>query len=157
MLHRRLNIALIFVEQVRHASFGTFHCATTNPMEMEGQSSTCDPDERTRKPLPGNCGIWSGCCMLLLPSSSLNTYSIPSRERATDMMPPGQESLMIIVDYKSTTFRTNPSVSVASKVLVILQQHYCERLGRAIVTNLPVILKYVKGLINTFGFPCFLS
>ena len=31
-------------------------------------------------------------------------------------MPPGQESLMIIVDYKSTTLRTNPSISVARKV-----------------------------------------
>jgi hypothetical protein len=37
-------------------------------------------------------------------------------ERAKDLMPPGQESLMIIVDYKSTTLRTNPSISVARKV-----------------------------------------
>ncbi|VDB86260.1 unnamed protein product [Peniophora sp. CBMAI 1063] len=71
-------------------------------------------------------------------------------ERATDMMPPGQESLMIIVDYKSTSLRTNPSVSVASKVLVILQQHYCERLGRAIVTNLPTLLKFFYTGIQPF-------
>ncbi|KAG2107058.1 CRAL TRIO domain-containing protein [Suillus discolor] len=50
-------------------------------------------------------------------------------ERAKDLMPPGQESLVIIVDYKSTTLRTNPSISVASKVLTILQQHYVETLG----------------------------
>ena len=31
-------------------------------------------------------------------------------------MPPGQESLVIIVDYKSCTLRTNPSISVAHKV-----------------------------------------
>jgi len=31
-------------------------------------------------------------------------------------MPPGQDSLVIIVDYKTTTLRTNPSISVASKV-----------------------------------------
>ena len=37
-------------------------------------------------------------------------------ERAKDLMPPGQESLVIIVDYKTTTLRTNPSISVASKV-----------------------------------------
>lgn len=44
-------------------------------------------------------------------------------ERARDFMPPGQESLVIIVDYKSTTLRTNPSISVASKVgtLVLLE------------------------------------
>lgn len=32
------------------------------------------------------------------------------------MMPPGQDSLVIIVDYKTTTLRTNPSLSIARKV-----------------------------------------
>jgi len=69
------------------------------------------------------------------------------RERAKDLMPPGQESLMIIVDYKSTTLRTNPSISVARKVLTILQHHYVETLGRAIVVNLPMILSFFyKGI-----------
>ncbi|KAH7886336.1 CRAL-TRIO domain-containing protein [Phlebopus sp. FC_14] len=68
-------------------------------------------------------------------------------ERAKDLMPPGQESLVIIVDYKTTTLRTNPSVSVASKVLTILQQHYVETLGRAIVVNLPLLLNFFyKGI-----------
>jgi len=49
---------------------------------------------------------------------------------------------MIIVDYKSTTLRTNPSISVARKVLTILQHHYVETLGRAIVVNLPMILSF---------------
>ncbi len=40
------------------------------------------------------------------------------RERAKDLMPPGQESLVIIVDYKSTTLRTNPSISIARKVSI---------------------------------------
>ncbi|KAH9058264.1 CRAL/TRIO domain-containing protein [Lactarius vividus] len=63
-------------------------------------------------------------------------------ERAKDLMPPGQESLMIVVDYKSTTLRTNPSISVARKVLTILQHHYVETLGRALVVNLPTILSF---------------
>ncbi|KAH9486476.1 CRAL-TRIO domain-containing protein C23B6.04c [Psilocybe cubensis] len=68
-------------------------------------------------------------------------------ERAKDLMPPGQESLVIIVDYKSTTLRTNPSISVARKVLNILQQHYVETLGRAIVVNLPFLLNFFyKGI-----------
>ncbi|ETW86598.1 phosphatidylinositol transfer protein PDR16 [Heterobasidion irregulare TC 32-1] len=68
-------------------------------------------------------------------------------ERAKDMMPPGQESLMIIVDYKSTTLRTNPSISIARKVLTILQQHYVETLGRALVVNLPMLLSFFyKGI-----------
>ncbi|KAI0042536.1 CRAL/TRIO domain-containing protein [Auriscalpium vulgare] len=71
-------------------------------------------------------------------------------ERAKDLMPPGQESLMIIVDYKSTTLRTNPSISVARKVLTILQHHYVETLGRAIVVNLPLLLNFFYKGISPF-------
>jgi len=71
-------------------------------------------------------------------------------ERAKDFMPPGQDSLVIIVDYKTTTLRTNPSISVASKVLTILQQHYVETLGRAIVTNLPMLLSFFYKGISPF-------
>ncbi|KAF8664622.1 hypothetical protein AX16_000721 [Volvariella volvacea WC 439] len=71
-------------------------------------------------------------------------------ERAKDLMPPGQESLVIIVDYKSTTLRTNPSISVARKVLHILQQHYVETLGRALVVNLPMLLNFFYKGISPF-------
>ncbi|KAI8981309.1 CRAL/TRIO domain-containing protein [Trametes punicea] len=68
-------------------------------------------------------------------------------ERAKDFMPPGQESLVILVDYKSTTLRTNPPISVARKVLNILQNHYVETLGRALVVNLPFLLNFFyKGI-----------
>lgn len=85
-------------------------------------------------------------------------------------MPPGQESLVIVVDYKSTTLRTNPSISVARKVymrtldprnatdmhvcivkvLHILQQHYVETLGRALVVNLPYLLNFFYKGISPF-------
>lgn len=71
-------------------------------------------------------------------------------ERAKDMMPPGQDSLVIVVDYKSTTLRTNPSISIARKVLHILQQHYVETLGRALVVNLPMILNFFYKGISPF-------
>ncbi|KAF8167593.1 CRAL/TRIO domain-containing protein [Crassisporium funariophilum] len=71
-------------------------------------------------------------------------------ERAKDLMPPGQESLVIIVDYKSTTLRTNPSISIARKVLTILQNHYVETLGRAIVVNLPFLLNFFYKGISPF-------
>ncbi|KAG8893847.1 hypothetical protein FRB99_001673 [Tulasnella sp. 403] len=68
-------------------------------------------------------------------------------ERAIDYMPPGQDSMVILVDYKSATLRSNPSISTANKVLQILQNHYVERLGRAIVTNLPSLLNFFfKGI-----------
>ncbi|TFY54908.1 hypothetical protein EVJ58_g8578 [Rhodofomes roseus] len=71
-------------------------------------------------------------------------------ERAKDMMPLGQDSLVIIVDYKSTTLRTNPSISIARKVLTILQQHYVETLGRALVVNLPMLLNFFYKGISPF-------
>ncbi|TFK70077.1 CRAL/TRIO domain-containing protein [Pluteus cervinus] len=71
-------------------------------------------------------------------------------ERAIDVMPPGQDSLVILVDYKSTTLRTNPSISVARKVLHILQQHYVETLGCALVVNLPTILSFFYKGISPF-------
>ncbi|KAJ7154331.1 CRAL/TRIO domain-containing protein [Mycena crocata] len=71
-------------------------------------------------------------------------------ERAKDLMPPGQESLVIIVDYKSTTLRTNPSIAVARKVLTILQHHYAETLGRALVVNLPTLLSFFYKGISPF-------
>jgi len=71
-------------------------------------------------------------------------------ERAVDFMPPNQDSMVIIVDYKSTTLKTNPSISVARKVLGVLQQHYVERLGRAIVVNLPFLLNFFYKGISPF-------
>lgn len=80
------------------------------------------------------------------------------------MLPEGQETMVILIDYKSTTMSTNPSISVARKVcpilfpapeqeadraqvLNILQQHYVERLGRGVIVNLPFLLNFFyKGL-----------
>lgn len=71
-------------------------------------------------------------------------------ERAKDLMPLGQESLVIIVDYASATLRTNPSISIASKVLNILQKHYVETLGRALIVNLPRLLSFFYKGISPF-------
>lgn len=90
-----------------------------------------------------------------------------TRERAKDLMPPGQESLVILIDYKRTTLRTNPSISTASKVsrgssvlvaevnvcgqvLTILQHHYVETLGRGLVVNLPFLLNFFYKGISPF-------
>lgn len=85
-------------------------------------------------------------------------------------MPPGQDSCVILVDYKSCSLRTNPSISVARQVLPlvilfmrlnahfsqstqtlhILQQHYVETLGRALVVNLPRLLSFFYTGISPF-------
>ena len=68
-------------------------------------------------------------------------------------MPLGQESMACLVDYNSTTLRTTPSISNARKFLTIVQQHYVERLGRAIVVNLPMILNFFMKAIQPFMDP----
>lgn len=71
-------------------------------------------------------------------------------ERAKDQQPAGQESITILIDYRGTTLRTNPSISVARKVLAILQNHYVETLGRGIVAHLPYLLNFFYKGISPF-------
>ena len=81
------------------------------------------------------------------PPSLLNPH--PPNPTSEDR-PHGQDSLVIVVNYKETTLRTNPSVGTARKVLHILQSHYPERLGRAIVLNLPFLLEWFYRGIRPF-------
>ncbi|KAH8110589.1 CRAL/TRIO domain-containing protein [Phellopilus nigrolimitatus] len=74
-------------------------------------------------------------------------------ERAKDLQPPGVESVAIVVDYKSTTLRTNPSIGIARKVLHILQAHYPETLGRGLVVNMPRLLAFFYNGIAPFMDP----
>ena len=56
-------------------------------------------------------------------------------ESIVDLMPPGQETLALLVDFKSSTSASNPSIAQGREVLSILQNHYPERLGRALCIN----------------------
>lgn len=56
-------------------------------------------------------------------------------ERVIDMMGPGQETLALLIDFKSATNSTSPSVGQGRQVLSILQMHYPERLGRSLIIN----------------------
>ena len=133
----------------------------------DGRYFTCDPDEKTPRQALASYDILCGVCECSNLFQRSHLLKSLRSERAKDLMPPGQESLMIIVDYKTTTLRTNPSISVArkvceqpaleladhthhSQVLTILQQHYVETLGRAIVVNLPPLLNFFYKGISPF-------
>jgi hypothetical protein len=58
--------------------------------------------------------------------------------------------MVCLVDYRSATLRTSPSIANARSFLHIVQQHYVERLGRAIVVNLPVLLTFFYKAIAPF-------
>ncbi|KAI5781433.1 CRAL/TRIO domain-containing protein [Geopyxis carbonaria] len=71
-------------------------------------------------------------------------------ERIVDLMPAGQESLALLVDFKSSSSSSNPSVGTGRQVLNILQNHYPERLGRALIVNIPWFVWGFFKIINPF-------
>jgi hypothetical protein len=58
-------------------------------------------------------------------------------ERVIEVMPPGVETLSLLINFKPSKQRQNTSVPVATarEVLHILQNHYPERLGKALIIN----------------------
>lgn len=56
-------------------------------------------------------------------------------ERAIDLMPPGQETTALLINFKGTSSGKNPSVGQGRQTLHILQGHYPERLGKALISE----------------------
>jgi hypothetical protein len=56
-------------------------------------------------------------------------------EREIDLMVPGQETLALLIDFADTKSGQGASIGQGRQTLNILQNHYPERLGRALVTN----------------------
>ena len=96
-------------------------------------------------------------CLYLNPSRQ-NTPTSPrqiqflvwSLESVTDLMPKGVETLSLLVNFKSSSSSSNPSPSTGRQVLHILQNHYPERLGRALVIQVPTFVWLFFKLITPF-------
>ncbi|CCH58864.1 hypothetical protein TBLA_0B00190 [Henningerozyma blattae CBS 6284] len=78
-------------------------------------------------------------------------------ERVIDFMPPGQDSLALLIDFKDypdvPKVQGNsaiPPLGVGKEVLNILQNHYPERLGKGLVTNIPWLAWTFLKLIYPF-------
>ena len=56
-------------------------------------------------------------------------------ERVIDLMVPGQDTLALLINFAETKSGQGASVGQGRQCLSILQNHYPERLGRALVTN----------------------
>ncbi|SNX86444.1 related to PDR16 - protein involved in lipid biosynthesis and multidrug resistance / PHO13 -4-nitrophenylphosphatase [Melanopsichium pennsylvanicum] len=84
------------------------------------------------------------------PSNDQVRYLVWTLERAIDFMPEGVENYAIIIDYKGATSQSNPSLSTARAVANILQNHYVERLGRALVVNVPWFINAFFTAITPF-------
>lgn len=86
-------------------------------------------------------------CLYLLPSNQNTEKSdrqlehlVFMLERAIDLTGPGQETLALIVNFKETKSGQNASLGQAKQTLGFLQNHYPERLGRALVINVPFVI-----------------
>ncbi|CAH6722153.1 phosphatidylinositol transfer protein Pdr16p [[Candida] jaroonii] len=76
-------------------------------------------------------------------------------ERVIQFMPPGQDKLALMTDFKSAPAELKlssklPSISISKQVLHILQHHYPERLGRGLFTNIPWIGYTFFKLVSPF-------
>ncbi|KAK2754502.1 hypothetical protein FQN54_006903 [Arachnomyces sp. PD_36] len=71
-------------------------------------------------------------------------------ERLIDLMGPDQETLTLLVNFAQTSTGQNASLSQGKQTLNILQYHYPERLGRALVINIPFVIWGFLKLITPF-------
>ncbi|SCV00033.1 LAME_0G07096g1_1 [Lachancea meyersii CBS 8951] len=78
-------------------------------------------------------------------------------ERVIDFMPTGQDSLALLIDFKEHADVPKvsggskiPPIGVGKEVLHILQTHYPERLGKALLTNIPWLAWTFLKMIHPF-------
>ncbi|KAE9384988.1 hypothetical protein BT96DRAFT_960822 [Gymnopus androsaceus JB14] len=64
-------------------------------------------------------------------------FAVWMLERCIDLMDEGVESLDLLINFADKA--KNPSMSTSRTVLSILQNHYPERLGKALVINVPYL------------------
>lgn len=117
------------------------------------------PENETGKQFILGFDIAARPCLYLNPGRQ-NTEPSPRQvqhlvfmvERVIDFMVPNQETLSLLINFKSSKSRTNtaPGIGQGREVLNILQTHYPERLGRALIINVPWIVNGFFKLITPF-------
>ncbi|KAI4126880.1 MAG: hypothetical protein LQ347_004812 [Umbilicaria vellea] len=92
-------------------------------------------------------------CLYLIPANQNTKESerqvqhlVFMLERTIDLMPPGQETLALLVNSTGSTV----NIGQGRAVLNILQTHYPERLGRALVIKIPWAANVFFKLITPF-------
>ncbi|KAH8705376.1 CRAL/TRIO domain protein [Talaromyces proteolyticus] len=96
-------------------------------------------------------------CLNLLPSRQ-NTDKSPRQlehlvfmvERLIELMPAGQETMALVINFNETKSGQNATIGQAKQSLDILQNHYPERLGRALIINIPWIIWGFFKIITPF-------
>lgn len=121
----------------------------------------CLPENETGKEVILGYDLDSRPCLYLKPGRQNTKTShrqvqhlVYMLERVIDFMPSGQDSLALLIDFKhlpvGTVSNKIPPVSTGRQVLHILQTHYPERLGRALLTNIPLLAWTFLKIIHPF-------
>ena len=71
-------------------------------------------------------------------------------ERCIDLMPPGQETLALLVNFKESRKGQGASIAQGRLTIYILQNHYPERLGKAMVQEVPWYISFFFKAIRAF-------
>jgi len=78
-------------------------------------------------------------------------FAVWMLERSIDLMGPGVESLDLLINFADKA--KNPSISTARQMLHILQSHYPERLGLALIINVPFLVNAFFKIVMPFVDP----
>ena len=121
----------------------------------------CSPENETGKEVILGYENDARPCLYLKPGRQ-NTKTLQRQvqhlvymlERVIDFMPLGQDSLALLIDFKAHPVGTQggkiPPVLIGRQVLHILQTHYPERLGKALLTNIPWLGRTFLNVIYPF-------
>ncbi|KAI4152283.1 MAG: hypothetical protein LQ340_002993 [Diploschistes diacapsis] len=71
-------------------------------------------------------------------------------ERAIDLMPPGQETLALLMNFAETSRGQGATLQQGRQTMYVLQHHYPERLGKALLMNLPWHISAFMKLVFPF-------
>lgn len=146
----RIELTLAWRREFGIASNATTEAARTEE-DKAGDglivtSELCSPENVTGKEVILGFDNDARPCLYLKPgrqntkpSTRQVQHLVFMLERVIDFMPSGQDSLALLIDFKDhgATGGKIPPVGVGRQVLHILQTHYPERLGKALLTNIP--------------------
>ncbi|QDZ17933.1 CRAL-TRIO domain-containing protein [Chloropicon primus] len=84
--------------------------------------------------------------------SAIGMKAKESRERMETAVvtTPPEEQLIVLLDFTGYTLRNAPPFKTSLETLKILQDHYCERLGEALLLNPPGVFRMLWKLIRPF-------
>ncbi|CAE6379475.1 unnamed protein product [Rhizoctonia solani] len=117
-----------------------------------------EPEALTGKEILAGYDLERRPALYMMPSRQ-NTEESPRQlqfavwmlERAVDLMGPGVENLDILINFADRG--KNPSLTTSKNMLNILQNHYPERLGLALVINVPTLINLFFKAIMPFVDP----